>query len=148
MLVDANISQADVSKDKRQRSMAGYQGTRTLAGDRTGGPASCDIGSTSCRNGAQPPRRRAGGRHRGGQPGGLGRRVGEMLRVGATELAGGGRRRCARVGEERRVREEQRVGEGWRIGEEPLIGDGHGEERRWPQRRRKRGEAVIWGKTA
>jgi hypothetical protein len=44
--------------------------------------------------------------------------------VGAAKLAGGGRRRCARVGEGRHVGEERRVGEGRRIGEEPFVGDG------------------------
>jgi hypothetical protein len=70
--------------------------------------------------------------------------------VGVAELAGGLRRRCARVGEGRRVGKEWCIGEGRRIGEGPVIGKGHvgdgrGEERRW-RRRRKRGEVPIWGK--
>jgi hypothetical protein len=68
--------------------------------------------------------------------------------VGAAKLAGGGRRRCARVGEGRHVGEERRVGEGRRIGEEPFVGDGRNEERRRRRRQRKRGEAAIWGKMA
>jgi hypothetical protein len=68
--------------------------------------------------------------------------------VGVAELAGDGRRRCARVGEEWRVGEERSIKEGRRVGEEPLVGDGRGKERRrrWP--RRKRGKAAIWGETS
>jgi hypothetical protein len=68
--------------------------------------------------------------------------------IGAAELADGRRRRCARVGEKRHVGEERCVGEGRRVGEEPLVGDERGKERWRQQRRRKRGEAAIWGKTA
>jgi hypothetical protein len=93
------------------------------------------------RGGGAGAARRGEAPHRGGAP-----RQGNASRggadIGADELADGGRRRCARAGEERRVGEERHVGE------EPLVGDGRDEERRRRRRRRKRGEAAIWGKTA
>jgi hypothetical protein len=137
MLADASISQADNSKTKPQRGPAGHRGTRTPASDRTGGPASGGSGiayrlqewsSAAEEEGrGSPPRRKAVGR--AGSESGRGAASGRCASVradnGAAELTDGGRRHCARVGEERRVEE------GWRVGEEPLIRDGRSEKRQW-----------------
>jgi hypothetical protein len=73
-----------------------------------------------------------------------------VVDVGAAELTGGGRRRCARVGEGRHVGEERCIEEGRRVGEEPLVGegrvrDGPGEERRGSDLGEKRVSADLEG---
>jgi hypothetical protein len=90
MFAHASISRDDVGKAKPQRGPADHPGAArrpeaALVGPQVAASAAA-VWHTGCRNGAQPPRRRAGGRRRGGGLG-EGRRVGEM-RVGE-----GGRRR-------------------------------------------------------
>jgi hypothetical protein len=123
MLADASISHDDVSKAKppaprpaighthADRQAEAQQRRRDIpvAGGRRrgGGPA------RGRRRGGI--RARGGGASRGGPPrqGGSPRRGRRCASgtgradVGAAELAGGGRRRCARVGEERRVGQER-----------------------------------------
>jgi hypothetical protein len=138
MLADASISRAGVSKAKPQRGPTSHRGTRTPVGGRKGEPTSGSGGAAyrlqerssgaaeeECRG--PPPRRRVGGGGPGAASRGGAPRRGDAPRrwgadVDAAELAGGGRRRCVRVGEERRV------GEGRRI--EKSLSSGTGVERR------------------
>jgi hypothetical protein len=122
MLADASISRADVSKAKPPAPRPAIRNThagRRLqrgVGKRRRWRRRCDIPAAGGRRrggGMARGRRRGEIRTGGGESGGPPRRGWRCAMgmgradVGATELTGGGRRRCARVGEEWRGTSER-----------------------------------------